>query len=372
MKNICIIGSLLFLLSCSQKMYQQEEVINPEYRKNTAFVSYEDISLPKFNSLKEKYKLDTIFHGEKDEFKRMLLLRHWIRQVISINDFSESYPGKGYPEGILDAALNGHGFHCGHYMVVQNAAMNAYGYVTRCLGSGPGVKGVADGHHGINEIWINKYHKWFLSDAKYDHHFEKNGIPLSVLEIRDEYIKNKAADIVLVKGPNRTPIEFDGVADIKGEIIKVSRAGFAQWYTWLEWFKSNDRFTVWPDYNSKLIMYQDEYFKNHTWIWDGKPHYAYKNANLVQYVDSKEAIEWTPNTIQSKVTIEQNKAKIILTSSTPNLKEYQMNNVSDNRWEQCDSVISIPLSKKRYELIFRTVNLENVCGSENKVIIVLK
>ena len=40
------------------------------------------------------------------------------------------------------------------------------------------MKGIVDGHHGINEIWSNKYNKWFLSDAKYNHHFEKDGIPL--------------------------------------------------------------------------------------------------------------------------------------------------------------------------------------------------
>ena len=225
MKSAGIIILFLAMLSCKQKTYYSEKVDNPAYRENTAFISFEDLSSPKFQALKEKYQLDTIFHGEKDELKRILLLRDWIRKVIRINDFSDTYPGDGYAEGILDAALKGHGFHCGHYMIVQNAVMNAYGYVTRCLGSGPGVKGGPDGHHGINEIWLNKYNKWFLSDAKYNHYFEKNGIPLSALEIRDEYLKNKAADVVLVKGADQTPIEFDGVADKKGEIIKVSQGG---------------------------------------------------------------------------------------------------------------------------------------------------
>lgn len=43
-------------------------------------------------------------------------------------------------------------------------------YVTRCLGAGPGVKGGPDGHHGVNEIWSNKFSKWYLSGAKYNHH----------------------------------------------------------------------------------------------------------------------------------------------------------------------------------------------------------
>ena len=43
--------------------------------------------------------------------------------------------------------------------VVQNGILNAYGYVTRPLGAGPGVEGGPDGHHGINEVWLNDHQK---------------------------------------------------------------------------------------------------------------------------------------------------------------------------------------------------------------------
>ena len=375
MKNklTLLVVSTLLILSCgTKKPFHEVKVNNPEFIPDTAFVSFEDLSSPKFKALKEKYQLDTIFHGEKDELKRILLLRDWIRKVIRINDFSDLYPGDGYAEGILDAALKGHGFHCGHYMIVQNAVMNAYGYVTRCLGSGTGVKGGPDGHHGINEIWLNKYNKWFLSDAKYNHYFEKNGIPLSALEIRDEYLKNKAADVVLLKGAGRTPIEFDGVADKNGEIIKVSRAGFAQWYTWIEWEKSNNRFTVWPAFNSKLNMYQDDYFNNHTWIWDGKPHWAY-NTEYMNRVKERKAIEWTPNTISSKVTIEGTKARIELHSITPNLKTYQMKMPEADPiatgWKDVSNAVETELKKDKNEIVFRVVNLAGVIGPEHTIII---
>ncbi len=64
-------------------------------------------------------------------------------------------PAMGSCESILDNALKGSGYHCGHYMVVQNAIMNAYGYVTRCLGAGPGGTDGVQNHHGINEVWLN-------------------------------------------------------------------------------------------------------------------------------------------------------------------------------------------------------------------------
>ena len=346
-------------------------VDNPPFIENTVFSSFEDLSSPKFKALRDKYQLDTVFHGEEDEFKRMLLLRDWIRKVVQISDFEESYPGNDFAEGILDAALEGHGFHCGHYMIVQNAVMNAYGYVTRCLGAGPGVKGGPDGHHGINEIWSNQFQKWFLSDAKYNHHFEKNGIPLSALEIRDEYLKNKASDVVLVKGSNRTEIQDDGVLNSKGEVINVTKERFAQTYTWIEWESVNNRFTSWPENShdlAKLNMYADDYFKNNTWIWDGKPHWAYNTENMI-LVSDRNALEWTPNTIKADVKMEGEMATITLNSNTPNLITYQMLDTPDGEWRDISNPVAVSLNNTRNEILFRSMNKAGVPGTPYKVII---
>ena len=373
MKTKYLIALLIVVINffCREKSFYEVKVNNSDFIPNTVFVSSEDLSSPKFRELKDKYQLDTIFHGEQDEFKRILLLRDWIRAKIEIGDFENSYPGDGYAEGILDAALKGHGFHCGHYMIVQNATMNAYGYVTRCLGAGPGVKGGPDGHHGTNEIWSNQFQKWFLSDAKYNHHFEKNGIPLSALEIRDEYLKNKAVDIVLVKGPDRKPILGDKVANVKGEMIEWTKERFAQTYTWLEWESANNRYTEWPGNShalSKMNMLADEYFKNHTWIWDGKPHWAY-NTEFMKLIPDRKAIEWTPNLITTTTTINRDIATIELNSNTPNLKTYQMKEPPGSDWKNISDSINVELKKDRNEILFRAVNLAGVTGPEHKIII---
>ncbi|MBL7698690.1 MAG: transglutaminase domain-containing protein [Chitinophagaceae bacterium] len=362
-----IIISVFLLTACNTvKTYDKSETSAVEYRPNTAFASFEDISLPRFDSLKIKYQLDTVFHGETDEFKRILLLRNWIRNHIAINDFGDPYPGGGHPAGIIDAAAKGQGFHCGHYMIVQNAVMNAYGYVTRCLGSGPGVKGGEDGHHGMNEIWVNEFGKWVLSDAKFNHHFEKNGIPLSALEVREEFLKNKAADIVLVKGPDRTPIQIDSLKDQKGKYVRRNKEWFAQWYTWIEWDQQANRFSAWPSFDTKLNMFRDDYFKNHTWIWDGKPHWGY-NTDAINYQDSRAAIEWTPNTIEASVIMGEKDAEVRLSSITPNFKEYQMRAPESGEWIKCDSIVKVKFDKDALKYSFRAVNLQNVAGPEYQV-----
>ncbi|MCK4880582.1 MAG: hypothetical protein KAS82_07980, partial [Bacteroidales bacterium] len=353
---------LIIVAGCNSPDYSLEEVDNPLFKPNVEFMGYEDLNHPGFQILREKYQLDTIFHGETDEFKRVLMLRHWIRSVVSIDDHGDPYPGGGYVEGILDAALEGQGFHCGHFMKVQNGIMNAYGYVTRTLGAGPGVKDGPDGHHGINEIWLNDYQKWFLSDAKYDHHFEKDGVPLSALEIRDEYLKNRAADIVRVKGPERIPTPYDPETGTSWERS-------AQTYTWIEFHTHNDMFTAGQEHETLLSMFEDEYFLNHTWIWDDKPHWAYDKPEFMRLVSDRNAIEWTPNTIDSEVRIEGNVARIKLFSDTPNLKEYQMRVIPSEEWEHVEDSFDLNLTGERHELQFRAMNLAGVSGPVHKIVV---
>jgi len=352
---------IVLLFDCtSKKPFHQVEVNNSEFIPNTAFVDYEDYSSPKFKALKEKYQLDTIFHGETDEMKRILLLRHWISTHIKIDNYGP-YAGDGSVESILDEALKGHGYHCGHYTAVQNAILNGYGYVTRCLIVDVGVPVdyiVGGGHHAINEVWSDQYHKWFVCDAKYDYQFEKNGVPLSALEIRDEFFKNKGVDIT-----DKIPREN------YPELKDLTISQFASIYTWLSWGKYGNRYTNAPNtITDSMIVYEDDYFKNHTWLWDGKPHWAYKAGYMTRVKDRK-AIEWTPNTIASKVTIDGGNATVVLHSVTPNFKTYQMKEMSNGDWNDVPDSIKIELKNDRNEMVFRAVNKADVPGPEHKIII---
>jgi hypothetical protein len=88
--------------------------------------------------------------------------------------------------------------------------------------------------------------------------------------------------------------------------------------------------------------------------------------NLVQ---DRKAIEWTPNSIASKVIIKENKAQIGLISNTPNLKTYQVKVMPDTTWKDVPNVSEVELKNDKNEILFRTVNLAGVTGPEHKVII---
>lgn len=338
----------------------------PEDKIKIPFHSFEDWDSPRIDSLRTKFQTDTILQNESDEFKRILLLRDWIADKIKISDFEDDYPGDNYPDRILDAALKGQGFHCGHYMIVQNALMNAYGYVTRCLGAGPGVKGGPDGHHGANEIWSNTYKKWFLSDAKYNHHFEKNKVPLSALEVREEYLRDGGKEVQMVKGSDLKVIDSDRVKDKTGNWRQVSKTSFMQTFTWLEWEASNDRFVHWPDNSgalARLIIFDDDYSKSNIWIWDGKPHWAYA-AGFFTRISDKNAIEWNPSVIYVDAGIEGNKATIRLKTRMPNVKTFQMKSEKDSIWKNADDSLVWTHSGENERLVFRAINKAGVTGNE--------
>jgi hypothetical protein len=147
----------------------------------------------------------------------------------------------------------------------------------------------------------------------------------------------------------------------------INRVKNAQTYTWIEFHGNNNMFTIWPDYNDLLIMFQDDYFKNNTWIWDGKPHWAYARPEFMKLTGERDEIYWTPNTISSKVVIEGKTAHIELTSATPNLKEYQMKESTEGDWKPVDKTLDMKLEKNKYDLSFRVINLAGVTGPEHYI-----
>jgi hypothetical protein len=337
-------------------------VENPRYCGNELFRAFENYSSLRIGQLRSQYGLDAVVAGESDEWKRILLLRHWIRSNITIENDNPTQT-RGDTFAILDAALKGGKFHCTHFSIVQHAVLNSFGYVTRRLGCGPGLKDDG-GHHGVNEVWVNKFSKWVLIDAKYDAHFEKNEVPLSALEIRDEVWRDGAKSVIRVVGPGRSPMRPDpktGTWETRPDT-----------YRWCSWETDTNRFTTFPAKpTSSLVVLEDEMFRNNTWYRDGKPHWAYDTPYFIK-TTRRDWIEWTPNVITSKVTIRDSEAYVFLGSCTPNFRSFQIMG-EDGTWRDCGEQVELSLdSSDRKRFTFRTINLFGVTGPEHRVEIALK
>jgi hypothetical protein len=332
------------------------EVANPPYHSNQLFFAFENYYSPRMKQLREKYGLDAVVAGETDEWRRILLLRHWIHTHIRIEN---DHPTRTRQEtfAILDAALAGGAFECTHFSIVQHAVLNSYGYVTRRLGAGPGLKENGS-HHGINEVWVNKLSKWALVDSKYDLHFEKDGVLLSALEIRDEVWKDGGKSVVLRYGPARTTTSDDPA------VQKEKPA--AETYRWVSFETSTNRFTIYPAaLSSTLVLLDDENFRNNVWYRGGKPSWFYNTPYLLR-TTQRDWIEWTPNVITSQVRVEGEKARVSLASFTPNFKTFQMRS-GEGAWRNCEDELDLTLVKGTNRFVFRTVNLFEVTGPEHRV-----
>lgn len=361
----CCLLAVLVAMPCHPNKAEAREgdrmtvvpVENPRFSNSELFRAFEDYYSPRVRRLRERYDLDAVVAGETDEWKRILLLRHWIKSKIAIDNENPTQT-RGDTFAILDAALAGGKFHCTHFSIVQHAVLNSFGYVTRRLGCGPGLKNDG-GHHGVNEVWVNKFSKWVLIDSKYDAHFERDGVPLSALEIRDEVWRDGAKSVVCVVGPDCRPVKPDpatGVWETRPDT-----------YRWCSWETSTNRFTAFPMRpTSTLVMLDDDFFQKNTWYRDGKPHWAYSTPYLIK-TTRRDWIEWTPNVITSDVKIEDGKASVFLTSCTPNFRSFQMK-VGDGVWADCDERVQPPVAESGlHRFAFRTMNLFGVTGPEHRV-----
>jgi hypothetical protein len=331
---------------------------NPAYRANTVFAAPEDLASPRFAGLAERYGLNEAVKGETDEFRRILILRHWLNRRLVVDRSRPAVEGDALR--ILEEGPKGGRYSCGHFESAQNAVLNAMGYVTRCVMSGPdGREPELTGHHGSNEVWCNSLCKWVMVDAEWDSHFEKAGTPLSALELRDAYLADRAAGVDRVQGPERMPVPR-GKDDQWGLTPKA--------YAFVTWRLLTNGFSIWPKQgSSKEVVWDDRYFQTHTWYWGGKKHWAYDSGNFLRVRD-RGAIEWTPNVLEVKARIEDAAALVEIGSCTPNLKEYQIRREGGG-WEPVGKSFRLSLSKLREEWRLRSVNLAGVAGPEYSLVI---
>jgi len=337
--------------------YRVVPVENPAYRPNELFTSFEDISSPRFQVIRDSYPLAKLIAGEQDEFQRILLLRNWVHKQLVVDK------SKPVPEGdalvYLAEGPKGAAYSCGHQEVALNATLNAMGYVTRCIFSGAGAaEGRLSGAHGMCEVWSNSLVKWVIVDSEHDSHFEKAGVPLSALEIRDEVIKNGGADVVRVDGPERKPQPREQ-DDSYGRTPKT--------YTFVSWRLQGDVHSALHPRSSAEVVYDDDYWRANTWGRGGQPHWAYKAGYFIP-IKQRGWIEWTPNVLRVKADVKGNAVAVRVDSCTPNLKEYQLS-ADGGAWQPTKDSFTLELAKPKHEWRLRSLNTLNVPGPEYKLVV---
>jgi len=161
-------------------------------------VRFEDYAMPRLAELVDREGLAEVLQG-RSEFDDILLLKDWVAA-----QWPDSLPDP-YPPWdaltILDWIREGRtGGFCAQYAQVFLQALAAVGIPARYVEVGQTDNPYA---HFTTEVWSNDFNKWVLADPHYNVHFERDGIPQSVVEVHDAFVRGDDDQLEAVLGAVR-------------------------------------------------------------------------------------------------------------------------------------------------------------------------
>ncbi len=163
-------------------------------------------------AFREKYNLEEVVAGAGDDWEAALRLRHWTFNNM-INGTHPAFPGLEPfttldPFTLVDTARAGGTFFCSHFSMVFVAAATSMGVVARKLSVDcEHTPDEPSNHHGVVDVWTNRFRKWVHLDPNYDHHYEFDGVPLSAEEVGRRWQTHKGEGIRAFVGPEHRPID---------------------------------------------------------------------------------------------------------------------------------------------------------------------
>ena len=227
---------------------------------------WEDFNNPKIILLRRKFKLSNVISSGKSELEKQCLLKDWINRKLVSGTPTKDYSGKSAFE-ILKDANEGKKMWCTQFAFAFLQCGIALGWYVRKIGIDSDHKQKEEMHHGIVDIWSSQLKKWYVIDPLNNLHFEKNNIPLNVLEIREELLENGGINVKGIIGNKEKVVFYD----------KNSR-GFNTPSNYYWFFISlRNNFMKKPGlYDTKTLLWVDKYNKNKVWYKGGgskgKPH----------------------------------------------------------------------------------------------------
>jgi hypothetical protein len=227
--------------------------VDSEYSRRYKFDTYEN---PKLRELRQLYRLDDVVAPGKDEFERQFLLLDWVNH--RFKKFGKpSSSARGALE-IIKAIDQGNTFFCSHYGDVFVSAAASMGWVDRPLAlRRPDNIGSGSTEHTSTEIWSNQYGKWVLFDPTFAMYMEKDGVPLSAYEFRQEWFYHDARDVTFVLDKDHKRYRKSDMPVFRGRYPGfgdlVLDGGATNVYAFIGYVPNTNLMDAGPDYGNMFI-----------------------------------------------------------------------------------------------------------------------
>jgi len=348
-------------MKCIQaKKFDNEEIIYSSY--NFIYQRYEE---PKVKILREQEKLDEVVKKANSEFEEFVLLREWVAKQWKHTESQTIYAPwdaltilEWMRHGFGHGQDNPNGF-CVHFSQVYCQCCLAMGLQARLVVLRDNNK--CYGGHFVCEVWSNEFKKWIMMDPDLDVHFEKDGIPLNVLELHNLWLRDELGKVKQVSGKANInhPLGSDWSLDY------LKRGGYRYWGIVLR----NDQL---PSLTPGPV--------EHGWVayhWNGFLWWSNKVPfELPQFaLHSNRTADfyWTLDqvTIDLYYSTEPGELLVQLTTFTPNFDKFLVK-TDDKDWEEKPFLFKWILHEGRNKLLAKVRNKFGVNGIISSVEILYK
>jgi hypothetical protein len=172
---------------------------NPVIRKSPLEFAYQPWSEPRLQELRRRFDLPRVVKGAKNDFEELVALRNWTRSQFRRRDYQPLTSNFDALEVLTRAVRNDgdapfsiakHYDPCVMFPLLYIQVLLSMGHQARLMSV----------DHGIAEVWSNHLRKWVVMDAELNHHFEKDGVPLSFTDLQEEAERAEHTPVILVTG----------------------------------------------------------------------------------------------------------------------------------------------------------------------------
>lgn len=160
---------------------------------------YQPFDEPRLDTLATREHLPDVVAAGRTQFEQITRLKDWVAAQWPHSDPDPYPPWDALL--VLDWIRAGTtGGFCGQYSQVFLQSLAALGFTARYVEIGTTDNPYA---HYVTEVWSNEFDRWVMMDVDYNFHFQRDGIPLSALEIHDALLADDLADVDVVLGAVR-------------------------------------------------------------------------------------------------------------------------------------------------------------------------
>jgi hypothetical protein len=348
---------------------------------------------PRLKLLREQYQLDKVIAPGKTEMEQLMLLRHWVRNQWHTAwgthpaswmppwDTLQILACKDQPDCLTM---------CTHYACV---------FTQCCLALGWNARHCILDHHCVSEVWVDQHQKWVMMDAGNSKerpdcnlHFERNGVPLSALELHLAHRDKKTAGIMVVFTPKAlmeavtplcrkppvadasTPPGANAPGSPRPETVPVSElkkfpvCGLENYRRYAFPGRNNYLTSLYP---GELYQGWAEYFYDgYWWVGDERddpqlsPEYS-KHLPPSRPQDIDWDLNWTR--IHLCRTAKAGELQVDLETLTPNLEHLEIADAGGSAWKRTPTAFTWKLQAGKNVLKARGVNAWGRAGKPAEV-----